>query len=1142
MGNHGEGSLRIEQGATATLQSTAIGVRSGGDGTLTVTDHGSLLTATSMHVGYEQAAGHVEVLDRGIVDVPGPLFIGELAGSTGTVNVDGLGSSFTAGGGVAVGSEGTGTLTISDRGVLTSGVVVYVGQEVGGVGTLNINGTESGAGVLDTTTVAEGNGSGSVNFDGGEFLAQTDGVYLFQGFEPGDVTILSGGALVHTNGYEVDIPVTIDGVGRLTKIGAGQLVLSAANTFQGGAAVQEGALLANVGGAFPDATPYRVDGGSLELGGFDLTMTELTGAGGKIELGGAGLTVDNSSDCTYGGSIRGAGTLTKGLPGTLTLSGSNSYTGGTWIEAGVLSVSSDENLGNASGTLTFDGGTLRTPSSFTMTRNSVISSSGGTIDVPSGQQLTHAGGLSGVGVLHHNGAGTLVINTSSNTMTGGIEVNAGAVVAGQASAFPNVAYTVNAGSLQANNFPFTASSLAGTGGSVVIGSGMLTVNQSANTSYAGAISGTGALRKHGDGTLALSGVNTHSGGTQMNGGTLSVGGDSSLGAAGGGLSFDGGALRTTATFNMSRPTAINGGGGTFDVTGTLGQFGALSGSGALNKIGSGHLALPLSNHTYNGIITVNQGELSLGTSSMQVVGVHVGDSGTDGSSTLTIRDGSTFTANTFFTVGDNLTGIGAGGIGTLNVESSGVLTMGAGAKLTLGWVQAEGTLNLNAGGTVQVNGTDGIQRHTTGVSHFNLNGGTLQVTSSNFSTSVDVTLTGSPSTVDTNGFQATLSGSISGAGELNKSGTGTLVLTNANTYTGGTTVFGGVLVGSNPGALPSNTAYAVNGGTLVLNNHALTTSSLSGSGGAVSLGAAFLTVQQNVDTSYAGAIDGSGGLVKLGTGTFSLAGANTYTGGTVVDEGELKVLGSIAGPTSVGPGGMLSGTGTVHGSVQLQGLLLPGASVGMLTCTGGVVSDFGVVQLEITGPGAGTGHDQLRIVGGTLDLGDQATYLEFTQLSGTFLSTDKLFIVEASSGGNTAGTFLGLPDNGDAGTAVAALAGLGGFDEWRIFYRADSSTNSLTGGNDIALAPYACTGEERVKKASCRDRGGENQVKIILAGGRPGDTFTVTLSSDGAEKSGTINARGKGKAKFNNRPAGDSGVATAEWGCGAGDEKEYACP
>ncbi|GIK17660.1 MAG: hypothetical protein BroJett003_26240 [Planctomycetota bacterium] len=90
-------------------------------------------------------------------------------------------------------------------------------------------------------------------------------------------------------------------------------------------------------------------------------------------------------------------------------------------------------------------------------------------------------------------------------------------------------------------------------------------------------------------------------------------------------------------------------------------------------------------------------------------------------------------------------------------------------------------------------------------------------------------------------------------------------------------------------------------------------------------------------------------------------------------------------------------------------------------------------------------------------------------------------------------------------------------------------------------ADNGCVGTERVAKTTCKDRNGANQLKVILAGGREGDTFTVTLTDD-SSSSGTVNRRGKGKAKFNNRPPADSGDATASWGCGASDAKSYSCP
>lgn len=61
-------------------------------------------------------------------------------------------------------------------------------------------------------------------------------------------------------------------------------------------------------------------------------------------------------------------------------------------------------------------------------------------------------------------------------------------------------------------------------------------------------------------------------------------------------------------------------------------------------------------------------------------------------------------------------------------------------------------------------------------------------------------------------------------------------------------------------------------------------------------------------------------------------------------------------------------------------------------------------------------------------------------------------------------------------------------------------------------------------------------------GGAFNNVITVMPLTHGDQFPGTLNSRGKGKAKFNNRPTGDSGVASATWGSGAVGEKEYACP
>jgi len=85
-----------------------------------------------------------------------------------------------------------------------------------------------------------------------------------------------------------------------------------------------------------------------------------------------------------------------------------------------------------------------------------------------------------------------------------------------------------------------------------------------------------------------------------------------------------------------------------------------------------------------------------------------------------------------------------------------------------------------------------------------------------------------------------------------------------------------------------------------------------------------------------------------------------------------------------------------------------------------------------------------------------------------------------------------------------------------------------------------CTGDEMIKKTKCKEKRGVNVLRVKLVKGSGGDSFTVKLDS-GEEVNGTLNGKGKGKAKFKGLSSGP-GKATATWGCGAEDTKDYACP
>ncbi|WP_164738510.1 autotransporter outer membrane beta-barrel domain-containing protein [Aquabacter cavernae] len=469
------------------------------------------------------------------------------------------------------------------------------------------------------------------------------------------VMIEETGAFINTVGTTGTFTGVISGDGGLVVLGQGTLVLTGANTYQGGTLVTDSSTLQIARSDSLGTGSLALSGGRLLAGAAMDIGTQVTLMSGlnSIDTGGYAVTLN--------GIVSGSGSFVKSGDGTLTLTGANSYLGGTIIARGALRVSSDENLGDSSGALGLMGAaTLVTTANITSARAVTLGTGGGTFAPDTGTTLTLSGTITGAGDLVKDGLGTLIL-LGANDFGGGTTINAGILQIGNGGTSGSIIGDIAVN--QTGTLIFNASgngvlsgNITGAGGLVKDGDGTLTltgtnnfgggttindgalqignggtsgtitgdiaVNQNAalifNSSsagtFAGTISGAGGLLKDGDGTLALTGANEYLGGTVIARGALRVSSDENLGDSSGALGLMGAAtLATTANITSARAITLGTGGGTFapDTGTTLTLSGTITGAGGLVKDGLGTLIL-LGANDYGGGTTINAGTLQLG--------------------------------------------------------------------------------------------------------------------------------------------------------------------------------------------------------------------------------------------------------------------------------------------------------------------------------------------------------------------------------------------------------------------------------------------------------------------------------------------------------------------------------------------------
>ncbi|EAA8092278.1 AIDA autotransporter-like protein ShdA, partial [Salmonella enterica subsp. enterica serovar Molade] len=899
----------------------------------------------------------------------------------------------------------------------------------------------------------------------------------------------------------------------LTKTGAGTLILNAENTYTGSTTISEGTLIA--------------------------TNVEALGTGNVTD----NATLEMNTGGDFDNAISGSGQVVKSGDETLTLSGANSYTGGTTISGGTLVASNVEALGTGD-----------------ITDNA-------TLELNTGGDFDNA--IGGTGSVVKSGDKTLTLS-GTNTYRGGTTISGGTLVASNVNALgsgdvtDNATLEMNTGGDFTNNIGGTGSvvksgdktlTLSGTnsytggttisGGTLVannveaLGTGDVTNNATLELNTGGdfdnAISGSGQVVKSGDKTLTLSGANSYSGATTISGGTLIATHVNALGTgaidnrasllldasgqftvtdltteSGGNTEIGAGSTLqattltqksdSTLTINLDSNTTdpvIHAASqvslaGTLDITGVgdvldsdpastddLDTFTLIASdktiAGDFEKLTVAGMDADLADFiTVDGRIDDTGKQYELTTALTWYADRDDAVTDAHGTFNLTNADGS-FAVNTVLenvdatldpasSTGWDGTSLIKQGAGTLILNAENTYTGGttiSGGTLVATNVDALGsgdvtddaTLELNTGGTFDnaISGSGQVVKSGDGALTLSgansYSGGTLISDGTLIAGRVDVLGSGDVTdnaTLEMN-TGGTFSNTISGSGQVVKSGDKTLTLTGVNTYTGGTLISGGTLVGSNVEAL----------GTGDVTNNA--------------------TLELNTSGDFDNAISGSGKVEKSGDKTLTLSGSNTYTGGTLISGGTLVASNVEALGTgdvtdnatlALNAGGdfinNIGGTGRVEKSGD-QTLTLSGSN----TYTGGTLISSGtLVANDVNALGTGdvtdnatlalnTGGDFTNNIGGTgrveksgdktLTLSGSNTYTGGTLISGgTLVAND----VNALGTGNvTDNAALMLNTGGDF---TNNIGGTGRVEKSGDDALTLSGSNTYTGGTLIS--------------------------------------------------------------------------------------------
>jgi autotransporter-associated beta strand protein len=883
-----------------------------------------------------------------------------------------------------------------------------------------------GAITLDNTftgsvTMSGGNTvSGTTTISGGTLNLTNNG-----GLGGSAITVNSGGTLAINTGAAGSIfNNTISGAGLVTA----QDPATGANTLQ-------------IGGNLSGFTgTLNILAGTNSNGKVNLsntTQANVMSSSATIQIRN-GATLYLNKGLNYGASIQLYGT------GNSELSNNGSTLGALRLETGA----------NQTGSVTLFANSSIGVNSSAATISGVIGESGGSFGFIKG----------GNNSLTLSGANTFSGTTTHAASTGTLRLANSLALQNSTLSYTGAAALVFDSSVATH--AFTLGGLTGTSNIALADNGSnavaLTVgnNNTSPAAYSGILSGGGSLNKTGTGTLTLSGSSSYTGATTVNGGTLVVSGSGSINGSSG-ITINGSTAKLVQTSSTASTPTVTLTQGTVDGTGTLGtvNVASLAGNTITNGNGStGTLTIGTLAFSGLGTITINEANTTKG------LALTTFTTANDGGGKITINatnssawaSGTTYDLITFATLTGGLTDFTKGTITGISGRQNAVLGLSSTA-VTLA-VTGDNPVWTGVGSqtwtTAPTNNNTGPNAWALKIGHtatnfwvndavefndtYNLGSGPTAVTNST------VTITGGVAPVSTTFNNSSVNYTVNSSdstgitsGTLIKEGTGSVTISTANTYSGGTTL--------NAGTLNVNNASAIGTGALTI---AAGTTIDNTSGSAVTLSTNNAQFW-NGDFTFGGSND-----LNLGTGTVALASSLfVTTNGTAA----LTVGGVISGPSGAGISKEGTGTLVLNGANTFDG----GVTIDAGTVRIGNASALGTAANPLTFGSSSNGKLQVNGIALTLSAlnGDNTTTIENSNATNGSLSVGS-------------GFFDGILQNGSAGTLALAKTGAG--------------TLTLTGANTYSGGTTLNGGTLSVSGNSALGAG-----TVTMAGGT-----TITTSAD----------------------------------------------